>query len=77
MALSLPSHHDDVVYSGDVVGGLRAKYGRPAQLLFEDHCKPCYLSDLKIAEASGLVVPGTWSESGGCPGAGQQPVLID
>ena len=46
--------------TGEVVGGLRAKYGGPAQLLFEDHCKPCLLPDLKIAEESGLVVPGTW-----------------
>ena len=33
----------------------------------QDHCKPCYLPDLVLAEESGLVVPGTWWVwHGGC-----------
>ena len=27
----------------------------------QDHCKPCYLPDLKLAEASGLMAPGSWT----------------
>ncbi|KAJ9510507.1 hypothetical protein QJQ45_015982 [Haematococcus lacustris] len=43
----------------DVLPHLAAKYG-PAQMVFEDHCKDCYLPDLLLAEDTGLVVPGTW-----------------
>lgn len=54
--------------SGEVVPRLASKYG-PAHLLFEDHCKPCYLPDLKLAEqevsGSPLVGPGCWVLAGG------------
>jgi hypothetical protein len=55
--------------SGDVVPTLAPKYG-PAQFLFEDHCKPCYLPDLKTAEQGpseagrALVGAGCWVLAG-------------
>jgi predicted O-methyltransferase YrrM len=52
--------------SSEVLPTLPLKYG-PAQLLFEDHCKPCYLPDLKLAETAPtpLVAPGCWVLAGG------------
>ncbi|KAG1671391.1 hypothetical protein FOA52_011888 [Chlamydomonas sp. UWO 241] len=46
--------------AGDVVRELAGTYG-PAQLLFEDHCKKCYLPDLRLAESTGLLPAGAWT----------------
>jgi catechol O-methyltransferase/protein arginine N-methyltransferase 5 len=37
----------------------RVGAGRVADMLFMDHCKECYLPDLKLMEAAGLVGDGT------------------
>jgi predicted O-methyltransferase YrrM len=43
----------------EVLGVVAARLGGPAALVFVDHCKDCYLPDLRRMEALGLVVPGT------------------
>ena len=45
--------------SNKIIPGLSAKYGQ-CNLLFEDHCKPCYLPDLITAEETKLIGPGSW-----------------
>jgi catechol O-methyltransferase len=46
--------------SSEVLPGLKKKYGQ-CNLLFEDHCKPCYLPDLIRAEEIGLMGPGSFT----------------
>jgi hypothetical protein len=43
----------------EVLGEAARRLGGPAGLVFEDHCKQCYLPDLQRMEALGVVVPGT------------------
>lgn len=44
---------------GKRVMDVKARVGRSADLIFLDHCKPCYLPDLIAMEEAGLVAKGT------------------
>lgn len=44
---------------GKRVMDVKAMVGGAADLIFLDHCKPCYLPDLIAMEEAGLVAKGT------------------
>eukprot|EP00798_Chlamydomonas_sp_ICE-L_P023063 gene23063-30252_t len=45
--------------SSEVLPDLSSRVKGPAQLVFEDHCKPCYLPDLLTLEKTKLIDEGT------------------